>query len=151
MSDGPTGLRALDPARRLDPPRGFETLDLFDPFEAYFGPYFVRDLYRGGREFALPLDGRHTNAYRSAHGGVIMSFIDAALGQAAWHASDWGTVVTMDMNVQFLTGAEEGDLLTLAPQITRQGRTVMFIRGDVMVDQTIVATASSVWKIVARG
>jgi uncharacterized protein (TIGR00369 family) len=150
LSTAPTHKYEILVPNRTDVPAppGFRPVDIIDPYEAHIGPYFVRDDADGGQTFALPLDHRHMNAWGSAHGGLLMTFTDAALGMATWRAAGWQPSVTLDMNVSFLRPSTTGDLVTLRPVITRQTKQIVFVRGDLKVGDETIATATSVWKIV---
>ena len=142
-----SGFPLLVAARTVKPPEGFDPCPLIDPFEAYIGPYFRR---RGpqGFEFCLPLDERHLNAMGTAHGGMLMTFADASMGLTALEAVADGLAVTLSMNLTFQRAAPAGALLRITPRITRQTRSVLFIEGDLCVDDQIIAGATSIWKIL---
>ena len=137
----------LTSARTVQPPEGFEPCPIIDPFEAYIGPYFRRRV-PDGCEFCLPLDDRHLNAMGNAHGGMLLTFADASMGLTAWEAVTDGPVVTLGMNLTFQSAAQAGSLLRITPRITRQTRSVLFIEGDLRVDDQIIAGATSIWKIL---
>jgi acyl-coenzyme A thioesterase PaaI-like protein len=84
------------------------------------------------------------------HGGMLMTFADAALGQAAWDACDHANCVTLNMQSQFLAPAKEGDWVEVAPVLTRRTRSLIFLRGDVTVDGAPIFSVSSVWKILGQ-
>lgn len=134
-------------ARDVAPPAGFEACPIIDPFEAYIGPYFRRRDAKG-YEFCLPLDDRHLNAMGNAHGGMLMTFADASMGLTAWEAVPDSPVVTLGMNLTFQSAATAGALLRMSPRITRQTRSVLFIEGDLRIDDQIIAGATSIWKIL---
>ena len=129
-------------------PDGFRPVSIIDPFEAHFGPYFVRDDSDGGQSFAIPIDRRHLNAWGNVHGGLLMAFTDAALGMTTWRVSDWQPCVTLDLGLSFLKPAKEGDLVTVTPFVTRRTKQIIFVRGDLCVGGEAIATATSIWKIV---
>lgn len=143
LSDFPV----LASARAVQPPEGFEVCPIIDPFEAYIGPYFRRRAPEG-YEFCLPLDDRHMNAMGNAHGGMLMTFADASMGLTAWEAVSEAPVVTLGMNLTFQSAAPAGSLLRITPRITRQTRSVLFIEGDLRMDDQIVAGVTSIWKIL---
>lgn len=129
------------------PPPGFRETRLVDPFEIHVGPVFEAG-EKGAKRFALRIDARHVNMNGIVHGGLLMTFADAALGQAAWDACDHADCVTLNMQSQFLAPAREGDLIEVAPVVTRKTRALIFIRGDFTVGGAPVYSASSVWKIL---
>ncbi|MEJ1969270.1 MAG: PaaI family thioesterase [Rhizomicrobium sp.] len=105
---------------------------------------------KGARRFGLRVDKRHVNMRGVIHGGMLMTFADAAFGQAAWDACDHAPVVTLNMQSQFLAPAREGDWIEFAPVLTRRTRSLLFLRGDFTVDGQPIYSVSSVWKILAR-
>ncbi len=137
----------LAAARSINPPDGFEPCHVIDPFEAYIGPYFRRSS-PAGTEFCMLLDERHLNAMGNAHGGLLMTFADAAMGMLAWESVAQHPVVTLGMNLTFQRPAPAGSQLLMTPRITRQTRSMLFIDGELSVDDHIVAGATSIWRVV---
>ena len=131
------------------PPPGFTETHLIDPFELHVGPVFEQG-EKGARRFAFIIDERHVNMRGVIHGGMLMTFADAALGQAAWDACDHANCVTLNMQTQFLAPAKSGDLVEVAPVLTRRTRSLIFLRGDFTVGGEAIFTASSVWKILGQ-
>ncbi|HEY0107259.1 MAG TPA: PaaI family thioesterase [Rhizomicrobium sp.] len=130
-------------------PPGFVETHLVDPFERHVGPIFETG-EKGARRFGLRVDARHVNMNGIVHGGLLMTFADAALGQAAWDATDHANVVTLNMQSQFLGPARAGDWIEVAPVLVRRTRSLIFLRGDFAVDGAAVYSASSVWKILGK-
>lgn len=131
------------------PPPGFTETHLIDPFELHVGPVFEQG-EKGARRFAFIIDERHVNMRGVIHGGMLMTFADAALGQAAWDACDHANCVTLNMQTQFLAPAKAGDLVEVAPVLTRRTRSLIFLRGDFTVGGEAIFIASSVWKILGQ-
>ena len=131
------------------PPPGFTQTKLIDPFEIHVGPVFEQGP-KGARRFAFVIDERHVNMRGIIHGGMLMTFADAALGQAAWDACDHANCVTLNMQSQFLAPAKAGDQIEVAPVLTRRTRSLIFLRGDFMVRGETIFTVSSVWKILGQ-
>jgi uncharacterized protein (TIGR00369 family) len=130
-------------------PQGFVETRLIDPFERHVGPIYEQGVM-GAKRFGLRIDSRHVNMRGVIHGGMLMTFADAAFGQAAWDATDHADVVTLNMQSQFLAPAREGDWLEVAPVVTRKTRSLLFLRGDFTVDGMPVFSVSSVWKILGE-
>jgi uncharacterized protein (TIGR00369 family) len=133
----------------MSQPPGYVETRLIDPFEIYVGPVFEQGP-KGLRTFAFRVDERHVNMRGVIHGGMLMTFADAALGQAAWDACDHAACVTLNMQCQFLAPAKQGDLIAVAPVLTRRTRSLIFLRGDFTVDGAAIFSASSVWKILGQ-
>ena len=88
----------------------------------------------------------HGNNMDIMHGGMIMSFADFALGHAVWYAHDRGRVVTLELEIKFVSAARSGEWIHCTPEIVRRTRSITFIRGDIFASDRLVATASGVWK-----
>jgi uncharacterized protein (TIGR00369 family) len=128
-------------------PPGFIETHLVDPFERHVGPVWEQG-EKGARRFGLRVDVRHVNMRGVIHGGMLMTFADAALGQAAWDACDHAPCVTLNMQSQFLAPAKAGDWIEVAPVLTRRTRSLIFLRGDFTIDGAPIYSVSSVWKIL---
>lgn len=130
-------------------PDGYTETHLIDPFERHVGPVFEQGV-KGSKRFALRVDERHVNARGIVHGGMMLTFADAALGQAVWDFTDRVPSVTMNMQAQFIGGARLGDLIEVQPELVRQTRALVFVRGDFMANGRTLMTISSVWKLLGQ-
>ena len=140
----------LKPARDVAAPAGWTHAPQFDPFEAHLGPFFERWV-AGAHEFSFLLDERHMNAAAVAHGGALMTFADAVLGYAVWDATERAPCVTVSQQTSFLASAHAGELVQCRPVIVRRTREIVFARGDFLVSERAVFTASAVWKVFGKG
>jgi uncharacterized protein (TIGR00369 family) len=130
-------------------PPGYVETRLIDPFEIHVGPIFETGA-KDAKRYALRVDKRHINMRGIVHGGMYMTFADAALGQAAWDATDRAPSVTLNMQAQFLRGAVLGDLIEVVPVVTRKTRALLFIRGDFTVKGETVFAVQSLWKLLGE-
>jgi uncharacterized protein (TIGR00369 family) len=130
-------------------PDGYTETRLLDPFEIYVGPVFEMG-EKGAKRYALRVDQRHINGRGVVHGGMLLTFADAALGQAAWDATDRAPSVTLNMQAHFLRGAREGDLIEVNPRLMRATRALLFIRGDFTVQGETIMTVASLWKLLGK-
>ena len=128
---------------------GFTETKLIDPFEIFIGPVFEKGV-PGEKTFALPIDERHVNARGVIHGGMLMTFADAALGQAVWDVTDRAPSVTLNMQGQFLKPAKVGDVVLVKPELIRRTKAFVFMRGDFQVGGEPVFAATSVWKLLGH-
>ena len=133
----------------MSAPEGFAEVRLIDPFEIHVGPAYGEG-EKGARRYAFRVAAHHCNLRGVVHGGMLMTFADLALGQAVWEATDNASVVTLNMQVQFMAPAREGDLVEVRPELTRRTRGMVFMRGDFTVGGETVMTAQSVWKLLGK-
>ncbi len=131
-------------------------MELWDPFEAFMGPYFEKpdnadsqDADKlGSRTLAFYIDDRHVNAHGICHGGTFLTFADATLGSVAWQVMDKKPVVTLSVQTNFLRPGKVGDLVTVRPELVRETRSILFIRGTFMIDEEPAFTVTSLWKVI---
>lgn len=144
----------LPPARAIAVPEGYVETPLWDPFEAFMGPLFDKRIINDAGEeelwMAFRVDDRHLNMRKVVHGGMMATFADATLGTLAWNAIGREHCVTLSMQMNFLRGPKEGDLVECRTSMNRQTRSVLFTAGDFFVDGELVMTATSLWKVLGK-
>jgi uncharacterized protein (TIGR00369 family) len=117
------------------------------PFNDFLG---IRVLKReGGRGVAaLELKAHHKNRRGVAHGGVVSSLLDSALGAAVISAMDpeeW--CATLQLSVSFVSGPREGEIIA-SGQLVRRGKRLAFAEGELRDGRgRVLATAQGVWHI----
>ena len=67
-------------------PEGFEAVKAGTPFVDLAGPFFFKEA-DGVLVIGLLLEDKHCNSAGTAHGGLIATMADVALGNAIGHAS----------------------------------------------------------------
>lgn len=139
------------PTHAVPIPEGYATSELFDPFELYCGPFFDKTRTSGALHFAFRVDERHLNLAGACHGGMLLTFADSSFGLTVWSVTDRAPCVTVEMQAQFLSPARAGDLVEVAPEVTRKGRELIFLRGDFRVGTRTVLVLNSLWKLLAPG
>ncbi|PKQ06644.1 MAG: PaaI family thioesterase [Alphaproteobacteria bacterium HGW-Alphaproteobacteria-12] len=130
------------------PPRGWSTVVLHDPFEAYVGPLFERLDEDGARIFGFIADKRHVNEAGAVHEGMMMTFADAFLGGAAHRGADERPCVTLSLQASFLGDANAGDLIECRTKLERKTRAIIFVSGRFSVRGEDIMTATSLWKVL---
>ena len=117
------------------------------PFNQYLGIRVVR-MEDGEAEAAIDLEPHHTNNRGVAHGGVVSSLLDSAMGAAVISAipKEWWCATT-GLSIQFVAGAREGTL-TATGKVVRRGRTIAFVSGEAHdANRRLVATAQGTWHL----
>lgn len=105
--------------------------------------------YREGRtRLRLALRDDHGNNLGIAHGGVICTLLDIAMGTAA-RLFAGRPVLTLDMQTRFLSPGR--GVLLAEGFVLRGGRSVLFCEAEIRTEEgDLVATASGLFK-PARG
>jgi uncharacterized protein (TIGR00369 family) len=122
--------------------------DLFGiaiPFADYCGVEPVAS-EPGLCRLAITMRDEHKNHLGVAHGGVLLTLLDVAMGSAA-RLSAGASVVTVDLQSAFLAPGR-GNLLAEG-RVLRPGRSLIFCEGDVRDSAgALVAKASALFKVV---
>jgi acyl-coenzyme A thioesterase PaaI-like protein len=97
--------------------------------------------------YGLQLQAGHANAQGFVHGGVLMTFMDHALSLLVWEASGRATCSTVQLDSHFLEAVRPPAFVELDAEILRQGRSMMFVRGTLRMDDSDIMQATGVWRI----
>jgi len=99
-----------------------------DNFETHNGPFYHRMDDDGQIHCAFRVEKKHLNGSSNVHGGAFMSFADYCLFAAGTPVLQ-GPGVTVSFACEFLDAAHEGELIEGSSEITRAGRSIIFLRG----------------------
>src|SRR5260370_23128729 len=106
----------------LDPPDGFTPLFRTSPFLDALGPFYHR---RDGRALILGvrIAEKHCNARGTAHGGLLMTLADIALGYNPAYSEDPpASLTTAHLPADFAGSATLGDWSGAQGNIAKRGR-----------------------------
>jgi uncharacterized protein (TIGR00369 family) len=133
-------------ARELDDvPAGFKPLFRTSPFLDALGPFYCRE-DEGGLVIGLRIAAKHANARGVAHGGLLLTLCDIALGYAAAHSQDPPlTLTTASIAADFAGSARVGDWIESRADIQRIGGRLAFINVYLLVNSTRIVRASGVY------
>lgn len=141
----PTGAFVHEP----DPAHpGWHTWDLTDQTRfnaAVMGKLIVRrEGERSARLRMLQPDVHHGNLFDSVHGGVTLALIDIAMFAATYTvlSADAAGSVTLDVSCQFIGSGRLDQPLDAVTEVLRETRRLVFLRGLVEQDGTLVASYS---------
>ena len=120
-----------------------------DAYETNNGPFWHRMEDDGGIHCAFRVEKKHLNGGNFVHGGCFMSFADYCLFATAATILQ-GPGVTMSFACEFLDAAREGELIEGRAEITRAGKSVLFMRGTLTSSERPVLSFSGTIKRVKR-
>jgi acyl-CoA thioesterase len=105
----------------------------FNQFGKLIGMNF-NVLSAGEIEYFLTIDSKHLATPLAAHGGVVASLIDAALGVAGLSAAceNEKVVSTLEMGTHFLLPALLGDSLIAKANVISKGNRILVIEAKVL-------------------
>jgi uncharacterized protein (TIGR00369 family) len=125
---------------------GWETFEHSD-FIVLVGPVWRR--VRDGRTvYGMATTQKHANRNGVAHGGVVMTLLDMALGRTSSDAHGGGRQATIGLDVQFLAPVRVGDFLVAECRVVRATRAILFMHGTLRVGDEVCAVAQGTWKVL---
>jgi uncharacterized protein (TIGR00369 family) len=138
------------------PPAGDDAA-LFDPaaagwepyrdegFIGLVGPFWMRPSGDGYR-YAFMAEPKHHNRRGVVQGGMLMTFADRSMGMTCWYANERKAQATVQLDVQFVDAVQIGEFVEAQCKVVRRTRALIFMRGELVVGNRVVATANGIWK-----
>lgn len=124
-------------------PAGYEPWPRRSPFGDAAGPLmFRRD--GAGLTFATRVEERHGNARGVAHGGMLSTFADLALGYAAAFSTEPPTPMrSASLSIDYLRAVRVGQILSATPELLRLGSRLAHVRALLLADEEVAARANA--------
>jgi uncharacterized protein (TIGR00369 family) len=145
----PPALPSADDAP--DVPEGFEPLAVGGPYFRQLGPIWMRRVDGGGVIVALRVAERHLNVQGMAHGGMLATLADGALGiNLGLARGRRGAQVTVSLTADYLSGARPGEWLEAHVVITRMGTRLAYLSCDLKAGERHVLRSSAVFALNNR-
>ena len=115
-----------------------------DTAEDHIGPFFF---YMEGKHprTAFRVQQHNCNAHNSVHGGVLMAFADYTLCLGANGGSNESSA-TVSCNNEFTAPAYKGDLIHGRGEVIKRGGSMVFVRCEMYVADTVIMISSAVIK-----
>lgn len=132
-------------------PEGFVPWPRSSPYLDVVGPFYFKE---GGGEkiWGLRIEERHTNRRGLAHGGLMMTLADIALGYSALMSQDPpAQAVTVSLTTDFAGSAKVGDWVEARADVQRVGKRVAFANCYISVDGERLVRASAVFSRTDTG
>jgi uncharacterized protein (TIGR00369 family) len=128
-----------------DVPAGFAVPEAVSGFDGLIGPMYEKG---SGDDLvcALRVGAQHLNRRGVVHGGLLFTIADHTLGKMVWHRVGEKPCATVSLNVDYVAGVKPGDWVECSGQVTRETRSLVFIKGELRVDGKVVMAATGVWK-----
>ena len=121
------------------------------PFGWLLGYQYV-EAGQGHARCTLEIADLHLNPSGVAHGGVLCTLADAALGAAAHHTLEPGKrCVTAELKVNFLKAIRPGRVMATAT-VVHKGSRLVVVTGEVHDDAgALLGVALGTFAVIARG
>jgi len=115
-------------------------------FVGLVGPFWAR-LDGDATRYGFLAERRHLNRGGRVHGGMVMTFADQALGNAALAANEDRPQVTVQLDTHFISGVKEGEFVEARCRVVRKTQALLFMAAELVVAGRVVATSAGVWKM----
>lgn len=131
-------------------PEGFKPLFRSSNFLDLVGPFYYRE-EGNGFVVGLRIEEKHINAKGFAHGGLLVTMADIALGyNTATSQNPPLSMVTTSLTTDFAGSARLGDWIEARVDIQKVGQRVAFANAYLSVGQNRIVRASAVFTIVSK-
>lgn len=132
-------------------PPGFEPhyrkSPLTDPWEPLYSKVESDAVILGFRA-----DAQHTNSRGFVHGGLLSALADNAMGLSCATRHDAvGGLVTVNLNVDFLGTAQQGQWIEIRTEYVKPGKTLDFAQSFVVADGEVCARANATFRVLLAG
>jgi uncharacterized protein (TIGR00369 family) len=118
-------------------------------FPSVMGPLWMREEEGGAAALGMLLTEGHANMRGVAHGGMLATLMDHALGMTVLRALGGGVpLATVSLDLQFIAAARPGEFLEARGKVIRKTSSLIFIRGGIFVGEQEVLSAAGIWKVL---
>jgi uncharacterized protein (TIGR00369 family) len=117
------------------------------PFGELIGPTWRR-MENGVERYGFVVETKHLNRAGGVHGGMVSAILDMSLARTIATQTGQHGIATIHLGIDFIDVARVGDFVEVKAEITRATKSVVFIRGGLVVGDRVIATADGLWKIV---
>ncbi|MBV8850536.1 MAG: PaaI family thioesterase [Methylobacteriaceae bacterium] len=129
-----------------DVPEGFaphwRKSGLTDPWEPLYSRRTAEAVYIG-----LRAGPAHSNSRGFVHGGLISALADNAMGLSCGQMLGGKPgLVTINLTVDFVTAAKQGQWLEIRPHVVRAGSTLCFVTAEIFSDSTLCARSNAIFR-----
>jgi uncharacterized protein (TIGR00369 family) len=127
----------------LDRYRGKLITDSRSPTGNWLG-VMLEDAAHGKVTLSVVIKKDMTNPYGNIHGGMMSTFIDETIGWAVVSLEAEFHYTSLNLNVDFLYAASEGQKMLATAEVIRQGKKIVHVECKVVNEQgTLLAKATS--------
>ncbi|WP_372658404.1 PaaI family thioesterase [Hydrogenophaga sp.] len=134
-------------------PQGYERHTRRSPLTDPWEPLFARET-ADAVQLALEIREAHCNARGFAHGGLISSLADNAMGMSAVRrarqqpGAEKASAVTVSLTLDFIDVARIGDCVAFCPTVLKVGRTLAYTDCRVVCGERLIARGSATFRML---
>lgn len=133
-----------------DIPDGYGPLPRSSNFLQMVGPLYCKP-DGNGLVLGLRIEERHANSRGIAHGGLLTTLADLALGYNCGRMiASSQTLITTSITIDFAASASVGDWLAAHTDVQQTGKRLGFANCYLMVGDKRIARASGIFSVIER-
>ena len=118
-------------------------------FIKHIGGIEFKKISENNFEFKTSVKEFNLNSQGISHGGYLATILDSGMGSAAHMVIGEGkNCVTISLDVKFIGGSKENDILVGKVLISKKTQSLVFVKADLFKSDQVIATASGIWKIL---
>ena len=118
-------------------------------FIKHIGGIEFKKISENNFEFKTSVKEFNLNSQGISHGGYLATILDSGMGSAAHMVIGEGkNCVTISLDIKFIGGSKENDILVGKVLITKKTQSLVFVKADLFKSENIIASASGIWKIL---
>ena len=116
-------------------------------FMSHIGGLKLKKIDENNFSFSASIKENHLNKGKIAHGGYLATISDTGMGTAAHMVSN-KKCVTISLEINFISPGLLNQTLSGKVRIQKKTRSLVFITCEIFNSESLVITASGVWKIL---
>ena len=120
-----------------------------DGFVGLIGPMFQKTV-DSKLHFCFPTLKKHKNRNDVLQGGALLTFCDRVLGVVARAESATPKTATIQLNMDFIHSIKIGDVVEACPELVKDSKHLLFVKGTFYVKGTVVGEARGIWKKIKQ-
>ena len=128
--------------------KNFEQISIKPGFMKHNGGVMFKNISNSEYKFKSTINENHLNAAGITHGGYLSALIDAGAGTAAHRSAENAPCVTISLDIKFIGASKVGDEIIGHVKILKKTKTLVFLFCELKCKDTIITSASGVWKIL---
>ena len=121
-------------------------------FIGLVGPFWSRPIKAEHGDsflYAFMAESKHHNRRGVVQGGMLMTFADRSMGMTRLYANERQPQATVQLDMT-IDAVQVGEFVECRAKVVRRTRSLVFMSGELVVGDRVVATANGVWKTLGK-
>lgn len=129
---------------------GWQKQETLQGFSSNVGPFWYRDAADIFSVGFIVQPGHCNEHLGTAHGGALLTFADIVGGWVVSRALGHFRCATIQLQSHFTAACRAGEFVQCDPEVVRQTRDVVFMRGTLVAGDRTVLSFDGIWKVLAE-